>query len=301
MSAAATTVKTGATAVASAVTKPKIMMETIKANWIIILIIVAMLVLVLIVIYIVQMVKKNKLQNVSLQAKMIALDDRSVVPLSIDASQMSLVTNGQEFSYTFWLILSSGYDSTSDYKMIMLRGNSVTTAGLYSSNANPIILLDKSTNKMYICIATSAVSGTSHSASSILSRDPVTNQFNSGYMISAIDYVPLQRWVYIGVVIQDTTLYVFIDGDLYSATTVYDVVGGVGGIRPVIKGTNGNVAIGDKINTTPGYISKTQFFNYALTQTEMQSQYAAGPTPSSMLSIFGLNNYGVRSPVYQIN
>jgi len=301
MSAAATTVKTGATAVASAVTKPKIMMETIKANWIIILIIVAMLVLVLIVIYIVQMVKKNKLQNVSLQAKMIALDDRSVVPLSIDASQMSLVTNGQEFSYTFWLILSSGYDSTSDYKMIMLRGNSVTTAGLYSSNANPIILLDKSTNKMYICIATSAVSGTSNSASSILSRDPVTNQFNSGYMISAIDYVPLQRWVYIGVVIQDTTLYVFIDGDLYSATTVYDVVGGVGGIRPVIKGTNGNVAIGDKINTTPGYISKTQFFNYALTQTEMQSQYAAGPTPSSMLSIFGLNNYGVRSPVYQIN
>jgi len=301
MSAAATTVKTGATAVASAVTKPKIMMETIKANWIIILIIVAMLVLVLIVIYIVQMVKKNKLQNVSLQAKMIALDDRSVVPLSIDASQMSLVTNGQEFSYTFWLILSSGYDSTSDYKMIMLRGNSVTTAGLYSSNANPIILLDKSTNTMYICIATSAVSGTSNSASSILSRDPVTNQFNSGYMISAIDYVPLQRWVYIGVVIQDTTLYVFIDGDLYSATTVYDVVGGVGGIRPVIKGTNGNVAIGDKINTTPGYISKTQFFNYALTQTEMQSQYAAGPTPSSMLSIFGLNNYGVRSPVYQIN
>lgn len=278
--------------------------DTIKQSWLIVLIVVAMFAIVLIVVYIVSMVKKNKLQNVSLQTSMIGLNDRNIVPYKVDASQMSLVSNGQEFSYCFWIILSSTYDSTSDHKLVFQRGNAPVTSSTgqtrYSSNTNPIVLLDKTTNKMYICVATSQVSQSSMVASDILHTNSL-NQYDSGFMVSVIDYVPLQRWVFVGIVIQDTTLYVFLDGDLYSATTVYDVSSASHSqVRPMIRGTNGDLLVGEKANTTQGYISNSKFFNYALTQKEMQSNYNAGPVKNSILSIFGLNNYGVRSPIYQV-
>jgi len=284
--------------------KKQILTDSLKDSWLIILIIVAMLILVLIVIFIISMVKKNKLQNVNLQKSMIALSDRNVVPYKIDASQMALVSNGQEFSYSFWIILSSTYDSTGDYKLVFQRGNAPTVSSSgqtrYSSNTNPIVLLDKTTNKLYICISTTQVTQANMTAQQILSKNE-SNQFNSGYLIGAIDYLPLQRWVNIGIVIRDTTLYVFIDGDLYSATTVYDVSSAMNKpVRPMIRGTNGDMTIGEKVNTTPGFISNTKFFNYALTQKEMQATYNAGPVTSSWLSWLGLGNYGVRSPIYEI-
>jgi len=297
---------TNANATTNAVTgKKNVMMDSLKDSWLIILIVVAMLILVLIVIYIVSMVKKNKLQNVSLQTSMISLNDRNIVPYKVDASQMSLVSNGQEFSYSFWIILSSTYDSTADHKLIFQRGNapvvSATGQTRYSSNTNPIVLMDKTTNKMYICISTSQVAAASLSASDILSTNSLS-QFNSGFLVSVIDYIPLQRWVNVGIVIQDTTLYVFLDGDLYSATTVYDVGAAMNvPVRPMIKGTNGNLTMGEKVNTTQGYISNGKFFNYALIQKEMQANYNAGPVTSSWLSLIGLGNYGVRSPIYDLS
>ena len=278
-------------------TDKKIMVETLKSSWIIILIVAAMLILVLVVIYIVSMVKKNKLQNVSMQKNMIDMADKSVVPLKILSTNLSLVTSGQEFSYTFWIILNSNYDSTSDYKIVMQRGN--TNSLTFSGNTNPLILLDRNVNTMYICVSTTQ-SNNNLTASEILSMNS-TDQYTSGYLISKIDYVPLQRWVFVGIVIKDTTLYVFLDGDLYSATTVYNMASDVSKNRPIIKGTNGDLTIGDAVNSTPGYISNSKFFNYGLTQKEMQSNYNQGPSKSSLLSMIGLKNYGVRSPIYEID
>ena len=278
-----------------------IMVDSLKSSWIIILIVAAMFILVLVVIYIVSMVKKNKLQNVSLQNNMISLSNREVVPYTIPAASMSLVTNGQEFSYSFWIILDSNYDPTSNHKVVMQRGNPNVDSNKFSSNANPIIFLDKTVNKLYVCVSTTQVT-TQMNANEILTRD-AQGRFTSGYMISTVDYVPLQRWVFVGIVIKDTTMYIFLDGDLYSATTVYDVASASANtkIRPIVRGTNGDLVIGDKVNSTKGYISNSKFFNYGLTQKEMQENYNQGPQKSSLLSMFGLKNYAVRSPIYEIN
>lgn len=276
----------------------QIMVDSLKSSWIIILIVAAMLILVLVVIYIVSMVKKNKLQNVSMQETMINMTDRNIIPYKVPSTNLSLVTNGQEFSYTFWIILNSNYDSTSDYKLIMQRGN--TNTSTFSSNTNPIIFLDKNVNSMYICISTTQVKNQKIPTDILATNQQ--GQYTSGYLISKIDYVPLQRWVFIGIVIKDTTLYVFMDGDLYSATTVYNVFStNTNSVRPIIKGTNGDLTIGDKVNTTPGYVSNSKFFNYGLTQKEMQSNYNQGPSKTSLLAMFGLKNYGVRSPIYEID
>ena len=277
----------------------KLMVETLKSSWIIILIVAAMLILVLVVLYIVSMVKQNKLQNVAMQDNMIDMANRNIVPYKVPSANLSLVTTGQEFSYTFWIILNSNYDSTSDYKLVMQRGNTNINTSSYSSNTNPVIFLDKNVNTMYICISTTQVQS-QMIPSDILAMNG-QDQYTSGYLISKIDYIPLQRWVFVGIVIKDTTLYIFLDGDLYSATTVYNVaLNGKSNVRPIIKGTNGDLTIGDNVNTTQGYISNSKFFNYGLTQKEMQSNYSQGPAKSSLLSMFGLKNYGVRSPIYEI-
>jgi hypothetical protein len=278
----------------------QVMIDSLKSSWIIILVVAAMFILVLVVIYIVSMVKKNKLQNVSLQQAMIDMNNRSVVPYTVSSSQMSLVTNGQEFSYCFWIILSSNYDSTSEHKLVWQRGNTTTTGNKFSPNSNPIVFMDKTVNKMYICVSTTQANK-AMSPSEILETNSA-GKFTSGYLISTIDYIPLQRWVFVGIVVKDTTLYVFLDGDLYSATTVYDVsAASQTPMRPIIKGTNGDLLIGEKVNTIQGFVSNSKFFNYGLTQPEMQSNYNQGPSKTSLLSMIGLNNYGVRSPIYEIN
>jgi hypothetical protein len=187
----------------------------------------------------------------------------------------------------------------------MQRGNTVTDASFnsiitFSTNTNPIVLLDKAINKMYICIATT-MAASNLTVDTIISTKNSTGQNTSGYIVTTIDYIPLQRWVYIGIVVKDYTLYVFLDGDLYSATTVYDVSSAMQSqSRPIVKGTNGDLILGEKMNTTPGYISQSKFYNYALTQKEMLSNYSAGPIKSSILSMIGLKQYGVRSPIYEL-
>jgi hypothetical protein len=270
----------------------------LKESWLILLIIGAMFLLVLVVFYIFYLIKKSKLKNVVLHSDMIVLDNRNVVPHIVSADDMSSLTmNGQEFSYSTWIFLANNYDATSDHKLIMQRGNTSTVAGMISPNTSPIIAMDSKTNKMYIAVSTSAVTNPL-TFEKVFEKDAATNRFTSGFLVTYIDYVPLQRWVNVILVVREMNMYVYIDGDVYSVASASEVR--TNSDRPMIRGTSGDLAIGEKRNTTHGYLSLTQFFNYGLTQKEVRSIYANGPSRNSWLAIFGLGSYGVRSPVYKI-
>jgi hypothetical protein len=277
--------------------------EITGQSWVIILIIVAMVVLVLIVVYIVSMVKKTSLQNVVLQTNLIAMDNRTVVPYLVPSGNMSLVTNGQEFSYNFWIFLGGAYASGNQHKLVLQRGNINKYSGSMiqiSPNTNPLIMLDSKTNKMYFAVLTNNVT-TSMSPSTIFAQDANGN-FKSGWLISYIDYVPLQRWVNISLVVKNTAMYVYMDADLYSVASLSDLVNqSQTNINPMIMGSTGDLTIGDSVQYTSGYISLTRFFNYAMGQPDLQALYNNGPALTSWLSYLGLGNYGVRSPVYEIS
>jgi hypothetical protein len=270
----------------------------LKESWLILLIIGAMFLLVLVVFYIFYLIKKSKLKNVVLHSDMIMLDNRNMVPHLVAADEMSSLTmNGQEFSYSTWIFIANNYDSTANHKVIMQRGNTATVPGMVSPNTSPIIAMDAKTNKMYVAVSTSAVTNPLV-LEKVFEKDDATNRFNSGYLVTYIDYIPLQRWVNVIVVVREMNMYVYIDGDIYSVASASDVR--TNNERPMIRGTSGDLVIGDKRNTTHGYLSLTQFFNYGLTQKEVKSIYASGPSRSSWLAMFGLGNYGTRSPVYKI-
>ena len=268
------------------------------------LIIAAMLVLIFLIIYIVQQVKRTKLQNVNLQkdapSALIQMDNRQSVPYRVPANNMALVSNGQEFSISFWVFLGSNYTATDKQKMIMVRGNGNTyNEGtiMITKNSCPVIFLDSNSNTMYFAVSTSKAAA-SMTPAQIIHTVP-NGTYDSGWLVAKVDYVPLQRWVYLTMTLQQTNLQVFLDGDLYSVATLGDIVNNLTGM-PIIHGSSGDLLIGDSINYTPGYIAKASFYNYALTQSDVKTMYAAGPNTNSYLSYIGLGNYAVRSPIYQV-
>lgn len=286
------------------------LVESVKDSWVIVIVIVAMLVLVLVVIYIVNMMKNTKLQNVVLQKDLITLDNRSAVPYKIPSANMSLISNGQEYSYSFWIFLGSTYTSTNGPKIILQRGNTGTYSAStikINTGTSPLIMLDNITNKMYFCVATSSANQ-SKLPSEIIKTDANGRFMPTGYLVTYIDYVPLQRWVNIALVVKNTSIYVYMDADLYSVASLSDMTrptssstnSYVTNTNPIIMGTSGDLTIGDSVNATSGYVSMARFYNFAMGQPDIATMYDNGPAMSSWLSYLGLGNYGVRSPIYEV-
>lgn len=274
-----------------------------KQTIIVVLVIAALLILVMVVIYIVSLFNNSRLQSKELQTYLINLNDPKVVPFKIDAGAMSTVDVGKEFTYSFWLYLDGNYDVTTNHKLIFQRGNSPEQqkVGNWSKSSNPIIFMDKATNRMYVALSTSAVVLSSSSSgityNDILARDE-QGRYKSGWLVSSIDYVPLQRWVNVMVVVKESAMFLYLDGDMYSAISVTDMPSTS---RPLIQGCSGDAYIGDSRSKTAAAMSKTQYFNYALTQREIKGIYSSGPYTQTLLGYLGIGNYGMRSPVYEIN
>jgi hypothetical protein len=60
-----------------------------------------------------------------------------------------------------------------------------------------------------------------------------------------------------------------------------------------------NAAVGGK-NAVNGYLSKMEFFTYALSVNDVSKVYNKGPNPSNWLQKIGISNYGVRAPLYKL-
>lgn len=305
-----TDISKGATAATTDISKsvtgaPQKMKEAvvsyIKESWIVLLIVFSMILLVVIVIYIFYIVKKNHLQKVTLHPEVLNLANRSLVPYIISDTDATLSTvNGQEFSYSMWLFLANTYDITSDHKLVLQRGNSSGSRSTFSNNTSPVVALDKSSNSMFIGVSTTSVVQ-SNTLSQIFAKDSATQKYTSGYVIVNIPYIPLQRWVNVIVVVRDMNMYIYLDGDIYSIASVSDLNTTTSTRRHTIRGTSGDISLGDSLNPVGGYASYTQFFNYALTQKDVTSIYQNGPSKKSWLSILGLGNYAVRTPLYKLN
>lgn len=260
---------------------------------IIILVICAMIIIIMITIYIIRIFKRSNLKETKLTKKIIQMDDKSIIPYKIPGGSMAVSNRGQEFSYTFWLYLGE-YSTTVQHKLVYQRGSlpPTDTNVTLSYTANPVIALDKGTNKLMFALATTKTTG-SNTIDSIFSK-------TANYVTTKIDYVPLHRWVFASMVLRDNIMTVYMDGDIYSVTTTSDLQVKSTDVRPIISSTFGDGFIGSTRYSTLGFLSKLSTYNYALSQNEIKSLYNSGPVVKSLLSLFGIANYGVRSPVYNL-
>ncbi|EFJ43065.1 hypothetical protein VOLCADRAFT_96850 [Volvox carteri f. nagariensis] len=274
----------------------------VQQTGVVLLILGALLVLVLVIMYIMSKIKQTQLQKVELQSgTLIQLDNGTQVPYCVDTSKMALVNAGHEFSYSTWLYLGPVYQPTANHKLILQRSTlAVTAQDSMDNNSNPVLFMDKNTNRLYVARATNRVKAAVVSLDDILQKD-AARKYASGFLVTYIDYVPLQRWVNITVTVRDNTAYVFLDGDLYSAVSVTDVSMDGGAARPIIRGTASDLTIGHRIINTAGYVAGSSAWNYTLTQAKVQGVYKNGPYKKSYLSMFGLGSYGLGSPIYSLD
>jgi len=226
----------------------------------------------------------------------------------------------QEFTYGFWIFYNS-LSKSANYKLITRR------------NDNPIIYFDTQSNVMHVRLRTgqadldgagfsglnsntTIATSTDSSLSSVPGSSTTTTQ-DSGtpfsqdlchYIDLKVDYVPMQRWVFYTLTVDNDFVSLYQDGDIYKVinlsgkTLASNGTGCPTTVNGVSK-TAGDMVVGGT-PTAPApdaVISRIVFFNYAITMQDVQTLYNKGPMPQSILSALGLPVYGIRNPFYRID
>lgn len=256
------------------------------------MIVAAVLVLLVIIIYVAAMILQSTKERTLILSKPIKLDGSQY---TIPGNNIVSTTNGQEFTYSFWLYLADEYAATGSHKRLLMRGNRDNLSG-----ANPIVYMHKSANKMVIAMTTnfSLASNPPLADLNALHNSIELPNYNTPLHM-VINYIPLQRWVHIAIAFQEGILTVYMDGAIYQVKNMYDI-SNPEGIHPIGRGTTGDIIVGDSNNRTKGFMTRIEFFNYFLPQKDVMDVYQRGPTGGSFLnSLFGINDYGFRTPVYR--
>ncbi len=207
-----------------------------------------------------------------------------------DASKLPVTLSGQEFSFSFWVYFPE-VPSRDKPRVLFRRGADGT--------ANPMVVLDAKTNKMYVVVKTTQADA----AKTYDVSDIVEGKTGDAHMVSTIEYVPLQRWVHVAFVVQDALMTVYVDGDPYTVEHVADSIQSskAGTPRPIVAGISGDVVVPRANDGVRGFIARMLFFNYAIGHRDVRALYANGPRGSPALSALGLSSYGVRSPIFRLD
>jgi hypothetical protein len=263
-------------------------------------VVLTLLLIVVIIAYLVWRLNRSNLRAID-----IVKDPRQLTAKKsyrFSSSKLPAMFIGQEFSMSFWLYLND-FQHTNLMKLLINR----MSYNFDLKGANPVVFLDKTTNKMYISIATSRTSPSpKKSLEDLLLRTGKGANNNWTYLTATIDYVPLQRWVHVAFTVQDNMLTVYQDGSMYTVASLFDMTDPASKIvRPSFAACNGDITIGavDPAVSSPstGFIARTQFFNYALTTSQVTRIYGSGPTATNVLRSLGVPDYGVRSPIYRVD
>jgi hypothetical protein len=202
-------------------------------------------------------------------------------------------SQGIEYSYSIWLFVDN-ITNTDTHKIVLYRGNSQSYANGYF-----FVYMDKDNNKLYASVRTTGVEDDSPSSAEPQLEDIRRNKY---FLQSEIDYIPLQRWVNVTYTLRETVFSTYLDGELYSVASIYEMPVKPNGTRVIPQKPKGDVMIGGTA-TKPGftgYLGNNQYCNFALTMKETKVVYRRGPYTKSFLSYLGLGNVGIRTPVYKI-
>jgi hypothetical protein len=246
--------------------------------------------------------------------------------------------NGLKRSYTFWVYIKD--NTHTNYKNLLYIGNDKI------HERGPTIFLDKRGNRMFVRFAknseyqdTSADFnfGTAVDTATTTGKLGATNldfktidELDGAYNESAagdystniikfmrqgivIPYIPIQRWVHIGIVVNDYgssdggSIIAYVDGELVAEALHGEKITSLGDVSDTyninylnLDYSNKLVVGGDNNNGVHGLLSKFTIYNYDLNDRDIYNDYAEGPI-DNFLAKLGLGAYGLRNPVYRIS
>ena len=199
--------------------------------------------------------------------------------------------NGLRRTYTFWLYVN-------DVNNYPGKPNHIFSIGGDTENVtdkSPVVILKAS--KLYIHFPSTKTTSITKLPDIIADANNNTVNF---------EYLPMQRWVHIGVVISDNyegaSVSLYMDAQLVSTTTD----GGTPTsetaqtLKDLKLDTTGNLIVGGNSPLFPGFnglLSKVGIYNYDLNSRDIYNIYSEGPIDGLLASI----GYGVRAPLYKLS
>jgi hypothetical protein len=301
------------------------MQDFLKKNMLVVIFIgIVLLIFIIVIVFIIFSMKGRGLKAKTLSKAPIKLDGNNT-PKSIEGDGIPVPVVGREYTYSYWVYLDSYGQTPGSQKMLWYRSDDSSVA-----SANPIVYMDDMSNKMYIVLKTQNSVLTSGSEPNtnydadiglvktnnyFLNKNLTLNDNNNKHIIMTVDYVPLQRWVNYSIIVDNKMVTIYMDGEIYSVKSIdefkslktaeVNTNGNKIDYNLIIDNTAGNIFLGKNPTgthniTISGYLSKFDFFNYAVSSDDIKKIYNVGPFTKSFLSLIGAGQYSVRSPVYKI-
>jgi hypothetical protein len=281
---------------------------------IIFIIIITVLLFLFVILYLTYAMKSSSLRSKVFNPTPIQVEKIQDSTKAAENAKMPAPSVGLEYTYSVWLYLNE-YTKTSSHKTVLYRGDSI-------NNANPIIILDKDSNRLHVILKTKNSNKvykdnqldflfTFNRFLQDTTAMADTSNINE-HIIMSIDYIPLHRWVQISVVVDNKNISLYIDGEIYAVRSTDEFT--IEEIDPVtanrtkrnvmIDSSTGDLYIGKGIvgafTSFLGWIGKVEYYNYAATIDEIRKSYSKGPVSSTWLSMFGITKYGIRAPIYKL-
>ena len=200
--------------------------------------------------------------------------------------------NGNRRTYTFWVYVNDVNNANGKPKHIFSIGDDSKTI----SNSPIVILKD---SKLLIHFP-------STNTTEVKTPDDINSITHTNHNTVAFDYLPMQRWVHIAVVISDdyqgATISLYMDAQLVSSTT--NNKDGETDAKKKLDYLNldktGKLIVGGDNTATYGFnglLSKVGIHNYDLNSRDIYNIYSEGPIDGLLASL----GYGVRSPLYKLS
>ena len=244
--------------------------------------------------------------------------------------------NGKRSSLSFWIYIYDLNKFQGVDRHVLHRGEETSTF----ETAGPYVVLDKASNKLHITYAPSSPDNL-YKYNNNIALNPVGT--TGGLQTKehkaracrilrgiTIDYVPIQRWVHVAVVVNEEvnggSITAYVDGELVknvnSRSTYTKDPTNDGDFYNIVKykdtsvdkkmtlgldianadlDRKGHVYVGGSTSSAggPGFsgmVSKVSFFNYDMNAKDVYQDYLGGPVDSMMAKL----GYGLRSPVYKM-
>ena len=215
-------------------------------------------------------------------------------------------SNGIKRTYGFWIYINDINKYYGSFRHIAHLGKEAKDI----KNACPYIFLDKEKNEIHVRFAPKKETLTTETLNGITNKDLLLTSDNKKCGIT-IKYVPIQRWVYIVIVVSDVNgglVYTYIDGELAEVERGKDYANEKLALHELDFETRpGGLFVGGSlanslINATgfSGLISKFTVYNYDLNKNDIYREYNKGPL-NGLLTSMGIVSYGLRNPVYKLN
>ena len=200
--------------------------------------------------------------------------------------------NGLRRTYTFWVYVNDVNNAGGKPKHIFSIGND--SSGTSITDKSPVVVLKDS--KLHICFPTSDTTNVQNAPKNV---DEIGNGTKKDNTVS-FDYLPMQRWVHIAVVITDdyqgSTVSLYMDAQLASSTTNGK---DTAKLKHFKLDTTGSLIVGGDNSDTYGFnglLSKVGIHNYDLNSRDIYNIYSEGPIDGLLASL----GYGVRAPIYKL-